>query len=214
MAIEIHIPSGGRLPNLFKPIDVMEIGNPGMPGELIIHNGMLYIYGPNGETFIDGGIVQTDAILANSITASKLTIGSMEFLHNLTWTATDYNTASWSSGTIRWADGSTSTINSGNTGNITATTYIYYNNSTTLATSTAESDAVGDSKRLMAIIELGDIGAKCIITAVNSTGTTIDGDKIVTGKIESVDGKTYFDLNANRLIVNDGTYDRILIGVR
>ena len=214
MAIEIHIPSGGRLPNLFKPIDVMEIGNPGMPGELIIHNGMLYIYGPNGETFIDGGMIQTDAIMANSITAEKLTIGSLQFLHDIVWTATDYNTCSWSSGTIRWSDGSTSSIDSGNTGNITATTYIYYNNSSTLATTTTVSSALGDIKKLLAIVEMGDAGSKCVITAINSTGTTIDGDRIVTGRIESVDGKTYFDLNNNRLIVNDGSYDRVLIGRR
>jgi hypothetical protein len=31
-------------------------------------------------------------------------------------------------------------------------------------------------------------------------------------KISSADGKTYFDLENNRMIVNDGTNDRVLIG--
>src|SRR3990172_4845488 len=156
MAIEIHIPSGGRIPNLFKPVDLLEIGNQGMPGELIIHNGALYIYGPNGETLIEGGYIQTGAIIADSITADKLTVGSLQFLHDIVWTATDYNTCSWSSGTITWADGDTSAIDSGNTGNITATTYIYYNDSSTLATTTTISTSMGDNKRLLAIVEMGD----------------------------------------------------------
>jgi len=212
MSIEIRIPSGSRLPNIFEPVNLMEIGNPGMPGELIIHNGNLYIYGPNGETFIDGGYVQTAAILANSVTADKLTVGSLEFLHDIVWTAADYNTCSWSSGTIRWADNTSSSIDAGNTGNIADTTYIYYNNSATLATTTTEATALGDTKRLLAIVEITQVDTKCIITAIGATGTTIDGDKIVTGKIESADGKTYFDLENNRIIVNDGDDDRVLIG--
>ena len=212
MSIEIRIPSGSRLPNIFEPVNLMEIGNTGMPGELIIHNGNLYIYGPNGETFIDGGYVQTAAILANSVTADKLTVGSLEFLHDIVWTAADYNTCSWSSGTIRWADNTSSSIDAGNTGNIADTTYIYYNNSATLATTTTETVALSDTKRLLAIVELSLTNTGCVITVMGSTGTTIDGGKIVTGKIESADGKTYFDLRNNRLIVNDGSDDRVLIG--
>jgi hypothetical protein len=215
MAIEIRLPSGSRIPNIFKPVNLMEIGNPGMPGELIIHNGMLYIYGPNGETFIDGGYVQTDAILAKSITAEKLTIGTMQFLHNIVWTATNYNTAHWSSGTIMWSDGTTSSVDGGNTGSMSTTTYIYYDGSSTLATSTSATTAVGDTERLLAIVELGSVGSKCVITTVNSVGTTINGDRIVTGRIESADGKTYFDLTQNRLVISDDDSNaRVVIGKR
>ena len=210
--MSIKITSGGRIGSIRTPVEVMEIGNPGMPGQLIIHNGKLYLYGPTGATFIDGGIIQTAALLANSITADKLTIGSQAFTHNITWTATDINTCSWSSGTIKWAKGTTSSVNSGNTGNIAATTYIYYNNTTTLQTTTTYSSAVGDTKVLLAIIELGGTGGKCVITPISSVGTTIDADKIVTGKIQSIDEKTYFDLNEGKLIVNDGSHNRVLIG--
>jgi hypothetical protein len=213
MATEVKIPSGSRLPNMFRPIDVMEIGDNGMPGELIIHNGKLYLYGENGETVIDGGYVMTGALLANSITASKLTVSSQGFLHDLVWTATDENTCSWSAGTITWADGTTTTILAGNTGNIAATTYIYYNNSSTLATTTNIISALGDTKRLLAIVEIGDTGGKCIITPISSGGTTIKGDQIVTGKVQSIDSKTYFDLSNNRLVVNDeDSVNRVLIG--
>lgn len=40
----------------------------------------------------------------------------------------------------------------------------------------------------------------------------MNGNLEITGRIESSDGKTYFDLNKNYIIINDGTYDRILIG--
>jgi hypothetical protein len=37
-------------------------------------------------------------------------------------------------------------------------------------------------------------------------------DKIVTGILYSTDQKTYFDLDGKRIIINDGTYDRVLLG--
>jgi len=209
---ETRIPSGGKIQPLFKPIEVFEIGNSGMPGELIIHNGKLYVYNESGATLIDGGVIQTIALLANSITAAKLKVGGRSWNHDITWTATDIDTCTWGSGTIKFADGSTTAIDAGDTGNIAAKTYIYYDGTDTLKTSTTYSDAVSDSKVLLAIVEEGDTGGKCIITPIRSAGTTIDGDKIVTGKIESIDGKTYFDLNGKLIMVNDGSNDIILIG--
>ena len=210
----VKISSGSKLGSIKNPVEILEVGSPGMTGMLIIHNGMLYIYNDDGDTLIDGGIIQTDALLADSVTTEKLTIGSKNFTHNIVWTATDIDTCSWSAGTIYWADGTTSSVNSGNTGNITTKTYIYYNGTTTLQTTTTYSSAVSDSKVLLAIVEKGDTGGKCIITPINSTGTTVDANKIVTGKVQSTDGKTYFDLNNNRIMVNDGSNDRILIGTK
>lgn len=210
--VVIRIPSGSKLGSNFPPIEVIEIGQQGMPGQLIIHNGKLFVYGENGETYIDGGIIQTDAILAGSITAEKLTIGGQTFTHNLTWTSTDEDTASWSSGTIQFADGSTQSIDSGNTGNITATTYIYYNGTSTLQTTTDYTEAISDDKKLLAIVEEGGTGAGCVITPFFSTGTTISGDKIVTGTISSIDERTYFNLNEGRLVVSDADFSRCLLG--
>ena len=48
MKTETRLQSGGRMQPLFTPVEVFQIGNPGMPGELIIHNGKLYVYGDNG----------------------------------------------------------------------------------------------------------------------------------------------------------------------
>ena len=212
MSTESVISSGSKMSSEFPPIEIIEIGRQGMPGELIIHNGKLYVYSDTGVTLIDGGIIQVDALLANSITAKKLTVGSRSWSHDLVWTATDYNTCSWSAGDIQFADETSASIDSGNTGNIASQTYIYYDGTSTLKTTTDYTIAVGDTRILLAIIQLGGTGGKCVITAIRSTGTTIDGDKIVTGKIESTDGRTYFDLDGKLIMVNDGADDIILVG--
>ena len=205
--------SGARSVTGEPPVERVVIGIPGKPHEAIIHKGKIYIYNSDGQTLIDGGIVSARALVANSITTDKLTLSSRQFVPNLTWTATDYNTCSWSAGNITWADGETSTINSGNTGNIAAKTYIYYNNTTTLQKTTTYSSAVGTSKILLAIVDpVADTSAKCLITPIISVGNTIDGNKIVTGRIESIDGKTYFDLNAKHIVMNDGETDRLVAG--
>jgi hypothetical protein len=207
---QVRIPSGSKPGSNFPPLEVYEIGLPGLPGELIIHNGKLYVYGPTGATLIDGGIIQAAAILANTITADKLTIGNQTFTHNIVWTATDTDTVSWSSGTIKWADGTETSIDSGNTGNMTLKTYIYYDGTSVLKISTTESNAIGDNKKLLAIVEPSD--GKALITPILSTGTTIDGDKIVTGRIQSLDTYTYFDLNDGLLVVDESTITRLVLG--
>lgn len=158
---------------------------------------------------IDGAV----EILDGTIFAKKLVVGVQTWSHSLVWTATDYNTASWASGSIQMSDGTTYAIDSGNTGNIAATTYIYFNKTTTLQTTTTYSDAVGNDKILLAIVEIaGDTDAKCVITALGAPGTTIDADRITTGRIQSADQKTYFDLDLGQIMVNDGSNDRCLFG--
>lgn len=149
-----------------------------------------------------------------TVFAKSLVVGAQTWIHNLTWTATDYNTASWSSGTIQFSGGESVSIDAGNTGNISATTYVYYNGTSTLQTTTTYTEAVGDDKVLLAIVEqAGDTSAKCVITSFFSPGTTIDGDRITTGRIQSADGNTYLDLDAGRLNVNDGSNDRVRVGL-
>jgi len=213
MATLKELASGARMSSGQPSIERLVVGLPGTPSQLITHGGKIYIYNPLGQTLIDGGIISTNALLADSVTAEKLAISSKQYVHNLVWTATDYNTCSWSTGAIKWADGNTSSINAGNTGNIVTTTYIYYNNTTTLQKTTSYTTAVGTSAILLAIVEpVADTDAKCIISPVFSTGETIDGDKIVTGRIQSTNGMVYFDLNEKQIMMNDETDDRLLIG--
>ena len=55
-------------------------------------------------------------------------------------------------------------------------------------------------------IASGTIDAS-IINVIN-----LVADYITSGKLQSSDTKTYFDLDNDVLVVNDGTYDRVLIG--
>jgi len=41
----------------------------------------------------------------------------------------------------------------------------------------------------------------------------LDAGKVITGILTSSDGKTYFNLDDDILIVNDGTNDRVLLGL-
>jgi len=202
----------------FGALGAISIGSyeNGVSGDIRITPDGLTARNINGVTtfFIDG--VTGDATFLGTISAGSVVVGYAKgFVSTLVWTATDFNTANWAAGTIKTSDGISYSIASGNTGNISATTYIYLHPATSitvLQTSTTATDAAGDGKILTAIIELGTSGAGCIITVIGSTGTTIDGDRIVTGKIESADGLTYWDLDNNLFVQSDGTYPRVVIG--
>jgi parallel beta-helix repeat protein len=56
---------------------IWEVGNPGQPAKLIIHNGQLYIYDENGATLISGGKIQAAAIDADAIQASHIKASSI-----------------------------------------------------------------------------------------------------------------------------------------
>ncbi|MCR4330020.1 MAG: hypothetical protein NUV65_05770 [Candidatus Roizmanbacteria bacterium] len=169
--------------------------------------------------FIGAGLhvtnITAEQVSADAVFTAFLGVGALSFVSTLVWTATDYNTATWATGSIKFADGTIYSITGSNTGNIVAKTYVYLDTDvsiTALQATTTYSTAIGGNKTLIAVVELGVSGAGCIISVMHAEGTTIDGDRIVTGKIESADGKTYFDLDNNYIIMNDGTSNRVVIG--
>jgi hypothetical protein len=213
MTNKIQLKSASRTSGLDSPIERYEIGKPGCPQQLVIFNGKIYIYNSLGQTIIDGGYISARAIDVQAITTEKLGTGAKKFVHTIEWVATDYNTCSWVSGVISFSDGTDITINAGNTGNITNKNYIYYNGTTTLQKTENYTTAISGNNIALAIVEPNaDTNSKCIITPFVSIGTTIDGDTIITGKIESSDGNTYFDLNNDRLVVSDPWNTRVVIG--
>ena len=73
-----------------------------------------------------------------------------------TFSATDSDTVAWGAGTLTLADGRTFSIGAGNTGNMAAFTYIYFDrevSETALQASTTASDAIGKQKILIAIAQ-------------------------------------------------------------
>ena len=204
--------SGARLGK--QTIQRLEIGKPGTPPMLIAYNGKIYVYNSAGQSLIDAGYVSAQAFEVNSITAENLNFSSKKFIHNLTWTATDDNTVSWNKGAIKFSDGTSGVINSGSTGNLsTEKWYLYYSGSSTLQKTKNYNVAVGGSKILLAVLQpTNDPDGKCVINTFVSSGTTIDGDLITTGRIQSIDGNTYFDLNSNTFVIHDGIKTRLVIG--
>ena len=159
--------------------------------------------------------ITADQITTGTLTTDLLTVSGKGFVSTIAWTATDYNTATWTAGTLTMSDATTYSIVTGNTGDIAALTYVYLDidtSTTVLQTTTTPGTAIGNNKVPIAIVQLGATDAGCIIDVLNSNGTTIDGARITTGKIQSSDTKTYFDLDNDVLIVNDGSNDIILLG--
>ncbi len=126
-----------------------------------------------------GNLVATSAVI-NAYRKS--------FTSNIAWTSTDADTASWGAGTLYFADGTTYSIASGNTGNIAATTYVYLDtavSSTVLQTTTDPATASGATKTLIAIVTLVS-GANCAIDVQSGIGTVISGGKITTASLAAI----------------------------
>ena len=164
---------------------------------------------------MQGNVVASSATFSQYTTTGVTAGYGKHFVSTLAWTATDYNTATWAEGTIKTSDGTTYSIVAGNTGNIAALTYVYLDPTTSITVlqkTTTAATAMGTGKILIAVVQLGTSGSGCIIDVVGSHGTTIDGDRIVTGKIESHDGKTYFDLDTGTILISDASNSRVLAG--
>ena len=183
MSNEKWTSSRARSPGVSKPVNVQEIGNPGQPTELIIHNGKIYCYDSDGQTLIDGGIIQTGAIAARSIVATKLAIGQSAFTHNITHYSLNYYQVYFNAGTIYFANGQSVETNGGWL-NVLSTTYVYYNNNADLYATNNPSNVVGDNKVLLAICRPGsEWGQLVAVEYQQAAGTTIEGGQITTKSI-------------------------------
>jgi len=195
-----------------------------------------------------------NAIPIGGISPSML-VSPLNATTNIAFSSTDNNTAAWATGVLYFADGNNSgTIDAGNTGNIAATSYVYYDREIlgTLQTTTTVSNATGANKLLLAVIEVGAAGKDCkitptiaaglnvsgitadqiaanTITAAEITAATITATEISGNQLDVVAANTgtlnvdeYINLGSDanvkidgankRIIINDGTNDRILIG--
>jgi hypothetical protein len=88
--------------------------------------------------------------------ASGTDINIFGWTSTMTFSATDYRTVTWTSGVITLADGTTFNIGTGNTGNMAALTYIYFDkavSTTALQVTTTAATAVGANKILIAVAQ-------------------------------------------------------------
>lgn len=141
----------------------------------------------------------TMSITPTGTTITALSAGSMPAIQGwtstLTFSSTDADTVSWSSGSIILSDGTTYTISSGNTGNMSAITYIYLDisvSTTVLQTSTTASSSVGTNRLLIAVAQNSAVEA--IFQAFGGKG----GLLITTDNL-AADSITANEVNINTL---------------
>ncbi len=113
--------------------------------------------------------------------------------HDLTFSASDFNTIAWTSGSLYFTNLDTFSIVSGNTGNISAITWIYFNenaSSTVLQTTTNGGSAIGNSKIIICVGEDVTSGKDAVFQVFGNSGqssligtTQIEDNSITTGLI-------------------------------
>lgn len=185
--MERHIQSRARIPGIKGPVEIIEVGNPGQPTEILVHDGKLYVYNEDGQTMIDGGVIQGVAIAARAIATQHLAVGNRAFVTTVGFSATANNAVTWTSGTIYFSNQDTQSINGGSKTDIDSTTYLYTTQgSSEITPTTSKETAMQDSVTLLAIVEpVTDTNDLAKITVLRGAGTTIDGDQIVTGTINA-----------------------------
>ena len=115
---------------------------------------------------------------------------------NVSWSSSDYNTVAWSSWDINLPDWTTLTVTSWNTGNMSSTTYIYYDRSDdTVKTTTVSADSVWEDKILICVANpttswkdaefqaFGTNAQSTFIYADNIAANTITANEIATNTI-------------------------------
>lgn len=159
--------------------------------------------------------------------------------NNMTFSASNHNTVAWTSGVIRFKDGTSYNISSGNTGTMSAVTYIYLDlavSTTALQVTTNSANAVGVNKLLVGVAQnvasgknavfqmfggAGGIGV--LLTANNIAANSITANEIQTNTITTLDltagsisgmtitGGTIRTSSTGARIELDGTADEIII---
>lgn len=116
--------------------------------------------------------------------ATVLDVANWGWGQTCVFSSTDADTVSWTAGTFTSADGTSYSISAGNTGNMTAKTYIYLSlldSETVYQTTTTPADSVGLGKVLIAVAENAAVSA----TYMLSEATQIVGDNIVANSINA-----------------------------
>lgn len=116
---------------------------------------------------------------------------------NVSWSASDHNTVAWGSGSIYLPDWTTLSVTSGNTGNMSATTYIYYDqDDSSVHYTTSASSAVWENKILLCVAApvsssskkatfqaFGSGDQSTFISASNIAANTITANEIASNTI-------------------------------
>lgn len=171
-----------------------------------------------GKTFFFDSSFYTVGAQADNVSFAPITQGpiplSQQDIAARGWqfdgafSSTDADTVAWTAGTFRSADGTSYSIGIGNTGNMTAPTFIYLDiavSLTALQTTTSPQNAVGAGKVLIAVAEDNATGS-AFFQAFGGAGGFggVDLSVDVTGQLQTAFAAAGL-INANITINADGT---------
>ena len=125
----------------------------------------------NSSSYAEIGSSVTPAVLPTGFAPPNL----QGWSHELVFSASDSDTVAWAGGDLDLADGTTYTIEAGNTGNMEAVTYIYLDtdeSSTVLQASTTASDSVGPNKILVAVAQNESGGKNALFQVFGGNATS------------------------------------------
>lgn len=110
-------------------------------------------------TEVDGlpsGSVGSAQLTTGAVVASKMSKQAQGYATNLVFSSNAYNRVLWGTGTIEFADGTTTAISSGSqllTLSSPTTYFVYYNGTSTLQVTTTYSTAVGDDNVILCVAQ-------------------------------------------------------------
>ena len=133
---------------------------------------------------ITGGSVLS-SLLSGLVGLANLNLSARGWTQTSAFSVLDLNTVQWGAGTFTSADGTSYSINAGNTGNMAARSFIYLDiavSTTEYQTTTTASSAVGAGKVLVATAINGSVEPTFeVFSGVG--GTNINGSQIVAASI-------------------------------
>jgi len=148
---------------------------------------------------VDGGRLDT---VEAEVATGFADISIQGWMFDGAFSATDHDTVAWAAGTIRFKDGLNYSIAGGNTGNMVAITYIYFDlavSTTAFQTTTTAANAVGVNKLLIGVAQNvasgkdatfqafgGKGGVGVLLTADNIAANSITANEIQTNTITTL----------------------------
>ena len=165
------------------------------------------------EASFGAGSIGGSVVSQNAIRTDHIVVGGKSWSSSVTWT-TSGTTLNWNAHTLYLADNQQVSISAGSTSvsNSSLRYYIYWTkNTTSYLVTTDLTQAISDEKIWVCTAQV-DSNNRVTVFPKETFGTKISGSNIVTGRISSTDLRTYFDLNAGVIILNDGTNDIVGIG--
>jgi hypothetical protein len=160
-----------------------------------------------GYTEVDGAGTKTDVDFTAQVgyqPSAAPVPGIQGWSHDMVFSATDNDTVAWTAGDITLTDGSTFAIAGGNTGNISALTFIFLDTAVSinaLQTTTTASAAAGSGRILIAVAKnVADAAKKCEFQVFGGGGGV---NKLITADAIAANTVTANEIAANTITASE-----------